>query len=56
VPDEPVQLYDLIADPMEHENLAVAKPAVRGELAKLLDRWYMPDAGAAAAEEKSQKK
>jgi uncharacterized sulfatase len=56
VPDEPVQLYDLIADPMEHENLAVAKPAVRGELQKLLDRWYMPDAGAAAAEEKSQKK
>jgi arylsulfatase A-like enzyme len=52
VADEPVQLYDLIADPYERTNQAEAEAATRDELRTLLDQWYGAATAAAAAEEK----
>ena len=38
--DGRTHLFDLIADPGEHEDLSVSLPTKRQELAALLDDWY----------------
>lgn len=39
---EPVELYDLAADPSEEKNLAVDQPERVAELRKKLDAWWSP--------------
>ena len=48
VPDGRTELYDLIADPHEKNDLAVKHPDTVARLRKLLDQWWTPRRGAAA--------
>ena len=42
LPDEPTELYDLIADPHETTNLAAQNPERVARLTGLLDAWWDP--------------
>lgn len=39
---EPVELYDLVADPTEDKNLATEHPQVVRDMVALLDAWWKP--------------
>lgn len=41
-PADPLQLYDLQADPEERKNLAKAHPQITAELLAALDDWWTP--------------
>ncbi len=43
------ELYNLVSDPQETQNLADAEPAVRGELAAALEAWFSAYIGVSTA-------
>jgi uncharacterized sulfatase len=44
-PNGQIELYDLVADPHETENLASKEPEVVARLRKALDKWWEPATG-----------